>query len=161
MVNNETGDHIPCTATGKPILPFHPGITGVASTKKRMGLKLKEKIHEQSLTKPAPPRPAPLEDEQKLERLSTKGHFNTKPPAEVEQFLHQSAQLREQFPERELAKLEEEAKFRYKVDELHKNYYALQASERAGIQKKEVKKPNLQLPKGQHYSFTYTGFYRP
>ena len=67
-----------------------------------------EKVHEQSLTKPAPPRPAPLEDEQKLERLSTKGHFNTKPAAEVEQFLHQSAQLREQFPERELAKLEEE-----------------------------------------------------
>ena len=41
VVNNETGDHIACDAFGKPVPPFHPGVTGVASTKERKKLELK------------------------------------------------------------------------------------------------------------------------
>ena len=41
MVNNETGDHIACNAFGKPIPPFHPGVSGVANTKERLELELK------------------------------------------------------------------------------------------------------------------------
>ena len=41
VVNNETGDHIACDAFGKPNPPFHPGVTGVATTKERKKLELK------------------------------------------------------------------------------------------------------------------------
>ena len=41
VVNNETGDHIACNAFGKPIPPFHPGVSGVANTKERLELELK------------------------------------------------------------------------------------------------------------------------
>ena len=54
VVNNATGDHIACDAFGKPILPFHPGVTGVASTKERTSLELK--------VRPTPLRDGPTKD---------------------------------------------------------------------------------------------------
>ena len=40
-INNSTGDRVPCDVHGRPIAQFHKGISGVASTKKRMSLHLK------------------------------------------------------------------------------------------------------------------------
>ena len=69
VVNNENGDHIACDAFGKPIPPFHPGVTGVASTKERLSLELKDTVWEKTLQKKAPPRPPVLEPHLLQERL--------------------------------------------------------------------------------------------
>ena len=82
--------------------------------------------------------------------------------SQVELFTAQQRAERARFPEREEARREEEAKARHKIEELHKNYYALQASTEAGklpAPKKERKQ--VQLSKSQHYSFTATGVFRP
>lgn len=82
--------------------------------------------------------------------------------AQVELFTQQQRQERARFPEREEARREEEAKARHKIEELHKNYYALQASTEAGKAPPPPKeKKQIQLSRSQYYSFTATGVYRP
>lgn len=83
-------------------------------------------------------------------------------PIEAEHFLKQQKVLRAQYPEREERAQEEEARAKHKLDELHKNYYALQASTDAGkAPKPKEKKQPKDLSKSQYYSFTATGVYRP
>ena len=78
-------------------------------------------------------------------------------------FVKQQLQLREAYPELERERLEEEAKARHKIDELHKNYEALQASASANKvtnveqQVKEIKN----ISRSEYYSFTATGVFRP
>ena len=81
---------------------------------------------------------------------------------EAEHFLQQQKALRLQYPEREERAREEEAKARRKIEELHKNYFALQASTEAGKAPKQKEKREMpQLSRSQYYSFTATGVYRP
>ena len=40
-VNNETGEKVPCDRDGRPLPQFHLDISGTASTKERMNLRLK------------------------------------------------------------------------------------------------------------------------
>ena len=131
-VNNETGDAVPCDAHGKPLPRFHSGVSGVASTKKRMGLTLKDTALYKSLQGPPPPRPPPLDAAAREERAATAGRFGAKVPSEAALFLQQQLRDREDYPELEGERQEEEAKARFKIEELHKNFYALQASTQAG-----------------------------
>ena len=96
------------------------------------------------------------------DRVSSKNRFGVKASLEVEHFLKQQKELRLQYPERVERAREEEAKARFKIEELHKNYFALQASNEAGKApvKKEKKAP-AQLSRSEYYSFTKTGVYRP
>ena len=38
-INNETGERVPCDRNGRPLPQFHNGISGIASTKQRKGLR--------------------------------------------------------------------------------------------------------------------------
>ena len=40
-VNNETGEHVPCDRDGRALPRFHLDVSGIASTKERMSLRLK------------------------------------------------------------------------------------------------------------------------
>ena len=72
-------------------------------------------------------------------------------------------QVRERFPELEAERLEEEAKARHKIEELHKNYEALQASASANknVVVVETKKDIKNISRSELYSFTATGVFRP
>ena len=162
IVNNETGDHIPCDAFGKAIPPFHPGITGVADTKERLSLELKDVAWDKTLQKEAPPRPGPLPNHLLRERVSTTNRFGGSSAGEIDLYLREKQRLLLQFPEREEARAEEEAKARHKVEELHKNYYALMASSDINQKPPQPKKPKeFSLMKSEWYAFTSTGTYRP
>merc|ERR1711871_1040511 len=131
-VNNETGEKVPCDRDGRPLPQFHLRISGIASTKERMKLRLKDTALNKSLMEPEPTRPpAPRGSALqalKEDRVETKGRFYTKLPSEAGLFLKATLQSRIDHPELEAERLEEEAKARHKIDELHKNYEALQAS---------------------------------
>ena len=63
-------------------------------------------------------------------------------------------------------RLAEVAKARHKIEETHKNYYALLASSdvgTAGDPLKEKKNPgeSMSLMRNEWYAFTATGMYRP
>lgn len=58
MVNNHTGEKVPCEADGKRIRDFLPGISGIAKTKDRAQLVSKDIAWQKSLTE-ALPHPAP------------------------------------------------------------------------------------------------------
>lgn len=167
-VNNETGEKVACTRDGKPLPVFHNGVSGIASTKERSKIRLKDTALNKSLLGPEPTRPknprgaelAALKDE----RVETKGRFYTKLPSEAKIFLKQQLEMRVLYPELEAERLEEEAKARHKIEELHKNYEALQASASANNnalvvekEKKEIKN----ISKSEFLSFTSTGVFRP
>ena len=57
----------------------------------------------------------------KEDRVETKGRFRSKQPMEAELFVRQQKELRKAFPELERERLEEEAKARHKIDELHEH----------------------------------------
>ena len=100
----------------------------------------------------------------KEDRVETKGRFYSKLPSESKLFLTQQLQMRITHPELEAERLEEEAKARHKIDELHKNYEALQASASANnnalVVEKE-KKVIKNISKSEFLSFTSTGVFRP
>ena len=99
----------------------------------------------------------------KEERVGTKGRFYTKLPSEAKIFLKQQLEMRERYPELEAERLEEEAKARHKIEELHKNYEALQASASANknVVVVETKKDIKNISRSELYSFTATGVFRP
>ena len=111
--------------------------------------------------RPPPARPPPLDDHLKRERVSTTNRFGGKISSEIDLYLREKQRQHAQFPEREEARAEEEAKARHKIEELHKNYYALMASSDAGVQKPPKKQPEFSLMKSEWYAFTQTGLYRP
>lgn len=166
-VNNETGEKVPCDRDGRPLAQFHLNISGIAHTKDRMKLRLKDTALNKSLMTAAPERPESLRGSTLLalkeDRVETKGRFRSKLPTEAALFVKQQLQLREAYPELERERLEEEAKAQHKIDELHKNYEALQASASANKvtnveqQTKEVKN----ISRSEYYSFTATGVFRP
>ena len=161
-VNNETGEKVPCDRNGRPLAQFHLDVSGTATTKERMNLRLKDTALNKSLMSEAPPRPQPLRGQKLLElkedRVETKGRFRSKLPNEAGLFVKQQKELRIMYPEIERERLEEEAKARHKIDELHKNYEALQASASANkvtsVEKetKEIKN----ISRSEYYSFTAT-----
>lgn len=63
-VNNETGEEVPCDRDGRPVAQFHLGVSGTASTKTRMQLRLKVRRPHKLLTLPdcLPHPPAGLSD---------------------------------------------------------------------------------------------------
>ena len=71
--------------------------------------------------------------------------------------------MRIQHPEIEAERLEEEAKARHKIDELHKHYEALQASASANKTTKVEEKVRevKNISRSELYSFTKTGVFRP
>lgn len=162
-VNNETGEAVPCTITGTPLPQFHKGISGVASTKQRLGLTLKDTALYKSLQGPPPARPPPLSPRLEGERITTTGRFCAKVPCESELFLQQQLRARRDYPEIENARREEEAKARFKIDELHKNFYALQASTQNGgaVAESGSVREVKNLSRSEQYTFTATGVYRP
>ena len=99
----------------------------------------------------------------KEERVGTKGRFYTKLPSEAKIFLKQQLEMRERYPELEAERLEEEAKARHKIDELHKNYAALQQSASAGTTKmvQQTEREIKNISRSEHLSFTATGVFRP
>ena len=166
-INNETGEKVPCDRNGRPLAQFHLDVSGTASTKERMKLRLKDTALNKSLMTPPPPRPQPLKGQALLslkeERVETKGRFRSKLPAEAALFVKQQLQMREAYPELERERLEEEAKARHKIDELHKNYEALQASASANkVQSVEAEVKEIKnISRSEYYSFTNTGIFRP
>ena len=162
-VNNETGESVPCDSQGRTLPQFHHGVSGVASTKKRLGLTLKDTELQKSLLGPQPTRPPEPSAAIRAERVSTTGRFGRNTPSEAAIFLKAQRRLREDYPEIEEARLEEEAKARFKIDELHKNFYALQASTQAGgaVQETTTVREVKNLVKAEHLAFTSTGVYRP
>ena len=165
-VNNETGEEVPVDRNGRPIAQFHHGISGIASTHERNSLRLKDVALQKSLLLPEGRRPK-LKKEDKItireERVETVGRFGSKTPVEAELFLRQQVTMKQLYPELEAQRQEEEAKARYKIEELHKNYYALQASNEAGKGGPVVKKERdiKGVSRSQQYSFTSTGVFRP
>ena len=99
----------------------------------------------------------------KEERVGTKGRFYTQQPSDAKIFLKQQLEMRERYPELEAERLEEEAKARHKIEELHKNYEALQASASANknVVVVETKKDIKNISRSELYSFTSTGVFRP
>lgn len=166
-VNNETGEHVPCDHNGRALPRFHLDVSGIASTKERMSLRLKDTALQKSLLSPEPERPNALRGSAlvklKEERVGTKGRFGTKLPSEAGLFTRQQQEMRVRYPEIERERMEEEAKARHKIEELHKNYAALQASAVANtgakVEKKEKDISNVS--RSQLYSFTSTGVFRP
>lgn len=167
-VNNETGEEVQTDADGRPIAQFHHNVSGVATTKQRLSLRLKDVALQKSLLGPEPKRPDALLDRQfalqlKEDRVETKGRFRSKLLPEAELFLRQQADLRQRYPSIVAAAAEEEAKAKHKIEELHKNYYALQASNDAGTKTVQTKKEKdvRNVSKSVYYSFTSTGVFRP
>lgn len=113
-------------------------------------------------TRPRLPRGADLAA-LKEDRVGTKGRFYSKLPSEAALFLKQQLDLRAQYPELEAERLEEEAKARHKIEELHKNYEALQASASANkTAAVETKTKDISnVSRSEYYSFTATGVFRP
>lgn len=123
---------------------------------------------QKSLLTPEPQRPEALHDEKlfrsfKEGRAETKGRFRSKLLPEAQLFLTQQRDLRLRYPEQEALRLEEEAKARHKIEELHKNYYALQASNVAGTTAQQTTgtKSMKNISRSTYYSFTTTGVFRP
>ena len=171
-INNETGEKVPCDRNGRPLAQFHLNVSGTASTKERMTLRLKDTALQKSLMTPAPGRPKPYVGEKLLElkedRVETKGRFRSKLTTEAGLFVKQQKETREAYPELERERLEEEAKAKHKIDELHKNFYALQASNEVAGGKGSAApaaaadKPAFKnLSRSEYFSFTATGVYRP
>lgn len=168
-VNNKTGEHVPCDALGNSLPQFHHDVSGVASTKTRMALRLKDTALQRSLLGPAPKRPEPLADAELLrDRVATTGRFATKLPSEAALFVKQQRQRFADYPHILESMQEEEAKAKHKIDELHKNFYALQASNEVAGGKGSAApaaaadKPAFKnLSRSEYFSFTATGVYRP
>lgn len=167
-INNETGEKVPCDRNGRPLAQFHLDVSGTASTKERMKLRLKDTALNKSLMTPPPPRPQPLRGAALLalkeDRVETKGRFRSKQFPEAALFVKQQIQLREAYPELERERLEEEAKARGKIEELHKNYAALQASATNNTTTTTVEETVREIKnisKSEYYSFTATGVFRP
>ena len=62
------------------------------------------------------------------------------------------------------ARLEEVEKAKFKIDELHKNYYALQSSQKAaeaGPAKEVEQKKEMRLNRSKQHAYAFTGLYRP
>ena len=95
--------------------------------------------------------------------METKGRFYTKPLAEAGLFLKHTLQMRLDHPEIEAERLEEEAKARHKIDELHKNYEALQASASANKTTKveETVREIKNISRSEYYSFTASAHSAP
>jgi len=166
-INNETGEEVPTDRNGRPLPQFHLGTSGTATTQQRANLRLKDVALLKSLCGPEPKRPAALKDAAlfrglREERVETRGRFRTKLAPEAALFLKSQQYMNETYPELvEEAKAEEE-KARGKIEELHKNYYALQASTAAGVV--AVQKVNFGATKPiskSYLSFTSTGVFRP
>ena len=65
---------------------------------------------------------------------------------------------------KEEARLEEVEKAKFKIDELHKNYYALQSSQKAaeaGPAKEVEQKKEMRLNRSKQHAYAFTGLYRP
>jgi hypothetical protein len=166
-INNETGEKVPCDRDGRPMAQFHLDISGIATTKARLGLRLKDTALQKSLLGPEPNRPSPPRGGKLLslkeERVETRGRFRSKLPPEAGLFVKQQLERRVAYPEEEAERLEEEARARHKIEELHKNYAALQASASAGVvnTKAETKREIKNISKSEFLSFTSTGVFRP
>ena len=164
-VNNETGEHVPCDALGNSLPQFHHNVSGVASTKSRMALRLKDTALQRSLRGAPPKRPEALDELLLQERVATTGRFATRAPSEAALFVQQQRQRFADYPYILDSMREDEARAKHKIDELHKNYYALQASNEVG--KKEAPVPVAEKPAFKNlsrslaFSFTATGVYRP
>ena len=123
---------------------------------------LNKSLLEPEPARPAVPRGSALQA-MKEERVETKGRFYTKLSSEAGLFLKHTLQSRIDHPELEAERLEEEAKARHKIDELHKNYEALQASASANKTTKVEEKVRevKNISRSEYYSFTATGVFRP
>ena len=61
-------------------------------------------------------------------------------------------------------RLAEVAKARHKIEETHKNYYALQSSQKAaeaGPAKEVEQKKEMRLNRSKQHAYAFTGLYRP
>mmetsp|Transcript_19368 Transcript_19368/g.56858 ORF Transcript_19368/g.56858 Transcript_19368/m.56858 type:complete len:178 (+) Transcript_19368:253-786(+) len=155
-----TGDKIACTAKGKPLPKFKPGVSGV----------VKEKVPSSAsavANDPPSPRPPPFDDDEaRSSRTQTKGRFGIIPPTEAELCMRERGRLRLMYPEREaLAEARDQA-FRAKVEESHRNMRAadtnpgLSAAARAPP-KPQRKTKALKSLGGDRSRFTANMIYRP
>mmetsp|Transcript_42188 Transcript_42188/g.92478 ORF Transcript_42188/g.92478 Transcript_42188/m.92478 type:complete len:257 (-) Transcript_42188:46-816(-) len=161
MVDNHSGRHVACTADGKPLRSFKPGISGTARPGTRSKLLDKDAAWEAYLSYPIPARAPPLDPIHRQERVATKGRFGTQPTCENVFFLKEQQRQKLMFPEREKLAREEEERAKNKIDELHQNFLALAAS--CDINAKTSRKERQQstLSKSEQWAFTATGLYRP
>jgi len=166
-INNKTGERIEVDRDGRPIAEFHLNVSGVASTKQRSSLRLKDVELQRSLIGPEPARPAALKDQNlfrtlREDRVETRDRFRTKIAPEAKLFLQSQRYMNATYPEIvEKAKALDD-KDRAKIEEMHKNYAALQASTAAGVA--PVAKVNIGATKPiskSYLSFTSTGVFRP
>jgi hypothetical protein len=166
-INNDTGEVVPVDRDGRPIAQFYLGISGCASTQERTKMRLKDVALLQSLCTAEPPRPAGLKDAALLrsmreDRVETRGRFRVKPTPEPLLFLRYQKYFNETYPEVVAAAKAEDDKARRSIEEMHKNYYALQASTAAGVA--AVQKVNVGATKPiskSYLCFTATGVFRP
>lgn len=166
-INNDTGELVPVDRDGRPIAQFYLGISGCASTQERTKMRLKDVALLQSLCTAEPPRPAGLKDAALLhsmreDRVETRGRFRVKPTPEPLLFLRYQKYFNETYPEVVAAAKAEDDKARRSIEEMHKNYYALQASTAAGVA--AVQKVNVGATKPiskSYLCFTATGVFRP
>lgn len=128
MVNNETGDQVLCDRWGGVLPICRVGVSGVADTKTRMlDLKTKGDVLMEALQRrPEPPRPGPLADEKRDERVETKGRYRVRPITESELWMRETRLQKALNPERFDAERAMDAKFRKKVEEAHRNFRALE-----------------------------------
>ena len=165
MVNNQTGEHVACTADGAPLTFYKPGVSGKATTSMRRRT-LEEgdgkvAVWRRYLEQAEPPWPPPPDESLRADRVGTKGRFGTKIPSEIDLFLASQRRQRRMFPERvEAARLEEE-RARQKIDEMHKNFAALAASCDVNAPARVKEERHFSLSKHEQWAFTSTGMYRP
>ena len=166
VVNNTNGEKVPCNQFGLPLLPFRPGISGEATTKERLRATRTTgaMAWEKSLEQPAKPRPPPIDPSLRKERASTTGRFGAKTSGEIDLYEADKRSRLIKYPEIEEARLEEVEKAKVKIDELHKNYYALQSSQKAaeaGPAKEVEQKKEMRLNRSKQHAYAFTGLYRP
>ena len=110
-------------------------------------------------------RPPATDSKLKDDRVRTSDRFSGKLPTELSLFIDEQQRRRQQNPELEESMREEEARAKHKIDELHKNYYALLASSELGsgasVGQAGSQKPKRSLMRSEDYAFTTTGTYRP
>ena len=163
VVNNTNGEKVPCNQFGLPLLPFRPGISGErrqrsGCTRPRDGDGVGEVLEQ-----PAKPQRADRPSLRK-ERASTTGRFGAKTSGEIDLYEADKRSRLIKYPEIEEARLEEVEKAKFKIDELHKNYYALQSSQKAaeaGPAKEVEQKKEMRLNRSKQHAYAFTGLYRP
>ena len=157
MVNNDTGQRVPCDQSGKVLRKMIPGVSGIASTETRRQLVKKDAAWLEFVRKPNPPRPKPLQTANHTERVKTKGRFGIKLPMEAE------LAFKERYnPDREAAEKAKDEAAKLRIEEQHRNYAALASSQKSpSTHVATDMKRNFRITRAERVSFTSTGVFRP